>query len=175
MGTQRKETFRQMKLLLVTLCLFGFSLADNLPAGSSCAGDLAASCTEGTSCKDNFCQIEGITLNMFCEVREVYTLNTSKTCCRATRALVWKAPNARTEDVEGMEKEERWQEDLARQESARRDSPAKMMSAPWANAFQLEKSIRETIDLVNSELAAVETSWIARISVFVDEQKLLSM
>merc|ERR1712198_341181 len=160
MGTQRKETFRQMKLLLVILCLFGVSLADNLPAGSSCAGDLATSCTEGTSCKDNFCQIEGITLNI---------------SVRATRALVWKAPNARTEDVEGMEKEERWQEDLARQEFARRDLPVKMMSVQWTTVFQLEKSIRETIDLVNSELAAVASSWIARISVFVVEQKLLSM
>ena len=67
-------TYLSLKLLLVTLCLLGVSFADNLPAGSSCAGDLASSCTEGTSCKDNFCQIEGITLNMFCEVREVYTV-----------------------------------------------------------------------------------------------------
>merc|ERR1712221_19047 len=124
MGTQRKETFRLMKLLLVTLCLFGFSLADNLLAGSSCAGDLATSCTEGTSCKDNFCQIEGITLNMFCE---------------GNKGTCMKAPNARTEDVEGMEKEERWQEDLARQECARRDLPAMMMSAQWTTAFQLEE------------------------------------
>ena len=46
------------------------------------------------------------------------------------------------EDVEGMERKERSQADLARQEFARRDSPAKMMFAQWTNAFQLEKNIR---------------------------------